>query len=181
MKKTNNKYRSNGNNHGHSNQIYSLNYKFDSNSLAGKFSGTALDLIKKYNELARDANNNNDIVSAEIFRQYAEHYRKIVTDINDKKAIRTNEARKDEATPSEEEKQSVAPSEEIKDTSSEEIKTSENVEEPIKKVTNRKKEFKIIEIKETKSNKIETEEKQVTVSKPRRTIRKNVEEAVAAV
>ena len=47
MKKMNNKYRNNNN------QIYSLNYKFDSTSIAGKISGTALDLIKKYNELAK--------------------------------------------------------------------------------------------------------------------------------
>ena len=81
MKKTNNKFRNNNN----SNQIYSLNYKFDSISVAGKISGTALDLIKKYNELAKEAHGNNDYVTAEIFRQYAEHYRKIVTEINEKK------------------------------------------------------------------------------------------------
>lgn len=80
MKKTNNKFRNNN-----SNQIYSLNYKFDSISVAGKISGTALDLIKKYNELAKEAHGNNDYVTAEIFRQYAEHYRKIVTEINEKK------------------------------------------------------------------------------------------------
>ena len=75
MKRINNKYRNNGNG-----QIYSLNYKFDSSSIAGKFSGTALDLIKRYNELAKDAASNNDYVTAEVFRQYAEHYRKIVTE-----------------------------------------------------------------------------------------------------
>lgn len=82
MKRTNNKFRNNNNNY---NQIYSLNYKFDSSSIAGKVSGTALDLIKKYNELAKDAHSNNDYVTAEVFRQYAEHYRKIVTEINEKK------------------------------------------------------------------------------------------------
>ncbi len=80
MKKTNNKYRNNN-----SNQIYSLNYKFDSISIAGKISGTALDLIKKYNELAKEAHANGDFVTAEVFKQYAEHYRKIVTEINEKK------------------------------------------------------------------------------------------------
>ena len=82
MKRVNNKYR---NNNGGNNQIYSLNYKFDSNSIAGKCSGTALDLIKRYNELAKDAASDNDYVTAEVFRQYAEHYRKIVTEINEKK------------------------------------------------------------------------------------------------
>lgn len=80
----NNKYRNNNN------QIYSLNYKFDSTSIAGKISGTALDLIKKYNELAKEAHGNGNYVEMEVFRQYAEHYRKIVTEINEKKIrIRT--------------------------------------------------------------------------------------------
>lgn len=89
MKKMNNKFRSNNNNNnsnGNYNQIYSLNYKFDSISIAGKFCGTALDLIKKYNELAKEALGNSDYVTAEVYRQYAEHYRKIVTDINEKKS-----------------------------------------------------------------------------------------------
>lgn len=81
MKRINNKYRNNNGN----NQIYSLNYKFDSSSPAGKINGTALDLIKRYNELAKDAASDNDYVSAEVYRQYAEHYRKIVTEINEKK------------------------------------------------------------------------------------------------
>lgn len=98
MKKTtNNKYRSNNNsnNNNYSNQIYSLNYRFDSSSPAGKCSGTALDLIKKYNELAKEAHGNNDYVEAEVFRQYAEHYRKIVTDINEKKIQYQQTIRKD--------------------------------------------------------------------------------------
>lgn len=78
MKKiNNNKFRGN--------TVYSLNYKFDSVSSAGKFSGTALDLIKRYNELAKEAQSNGDYVEMEVFRQYAEHYRKIVTEINERK------------------------------------------------------------------------------------------------
>lgn len=95
MKKNNNKYRNNYSN------VYSLNYKFDSCSIAGKISGTALDLIKKYNELAKEAQSNGDHVNAEVFRQYAEHYRKIVTDINEKKmqnmALRNQQIRSDDA------------------------------------------------------------------------------------
>lgn len=86
MKKTNNKFRSNGgNNHHSTSQVYSLNYKFDSHSMAGKCCDTALNLIKRYNDLARDAIGNSDRVAAEIFRQYAEHYRKILTEINEKR------------------------------------------------------------------------------------------------
>ncbi len=86
MKKLNNKYRNNNFN----NQVYSLNYKFDSTSPAGKITGTALDLIKRYNDLAKDSVSNNDYVTAEVYRQYAEHYRKIVTEINEKKMQRNN-------------------------------------------------------------------------------------------
>ncbi len=82
MKKTNNKFR---NNSGNNNNIYSLNYKFDSVCMAGKFNGTALDLIKRYNELAKEAQSRGDYVDMEVFRQYAEHYRKIVTEINARK------------------------------------------------------------------------------------------------
>ena len=63
MKKV--KYRNNN----YNNQVYSINYKFDSVSPAGKFCGTALDLIKKYNELAKEAHANGNYVEAEVFRQ----------------------------------------------------------------------------------------------------------------
>ena len=87
MKKV--KYRNNNNNN-YNSQVYSINYKFDSVSPAGKICGTALDLIKKYNELAKEAQANNNYVEAEVFRQYAEHYRKIITEINERKNIRFN-------------------------------------------------------------------------------------------
>lgn len=84
MKKV--KYRNNN----YNNQVYSINYKFDSVSPAGKVCGTALDLIKKYNELAKEAQANGNYIEAEVFRQYAEHYRKIVTEINERKNVRFN-------------------------------------------------------------------------------------------
>ena len=89
MKRINNKFRNNNNNNNY-NPSYSLNYKFDSTSIAGKICGTALDLIKRYNDLARDAQSNGDYVNAETFRQYAEHYRKIVTDINERRNYQPN-------------------------------------------------------------------------------------------
>jgi len=78
MRKNNNKFRNNSN-------VYNLNYRFDSVSPAGKVCGTALDLIKRYNELAKEAHSAGDYVEMEVFRQYAEHYRKIVTEINERK------------------------------------------------------------------------------------------------
>ncbi len=80
MKKQNNRFRNSNNNNG-----YTLNYKFDSVSIAGKISGTALDLIRRYNDLAKEAQSSGDYVEMEIYRQYAEHYRKIVTDINERR------------------------------------------------------------------------------------------------
>lgn len=103
MRKINNgKFRNN--NSSSSNTIYSLNYKFDSVCSAGKFCGTALDLIKKYNELAKEAHSNGDYVEMEVFRQYAEHYRKIVTEINERKSQQRENnqpAKNTEETPAE--------------------------------------------------------------------------------
>jgi hypothetical protein len=94
MKKQNNRYRNGNNNNG-----YTLNYKFDSVSIAGKISGTALDLIRRYNDLAKEAQSSGDYVDMEIYRQYAEHYRKIVTDINERRQsrIENNQAKNNEA------------------------------------------------------------------------------------
>ena len=50
-----------------------------------------------YNDLAKEAHSNNDYVTAEIFRQYAEHYRKIVTEINERKQAREQQEANDNA------------------------------------------------------------------------------------
>lgn len=93
MKKQNNRFR-NGNNN---NNGYTLNYKFDSVSIAGKISGTALDLIRRYNDLAKEAQGCGNYVDMEVYRQYAEHYRKIVTDINERRQSRQeNQSRPEE-------------------------------------------------------------------------------------
>lgn len=155
MKKINNKFRSNNNN---SNQIYSLNYKFDSTSIAGKVSGTALDLIKKYNELAKEAHSNNNYVEMEVFRQYAEHYRKIVTDINEKKNLRNNASqRREENAPQPENEAPVS-----NDNGAEviELKTaaSENAaSDGAAEAVSARKEFKVIEISAAEAGKTEAE------------------------
>lgn len=152
--KKNNKYRNNSNNN---NFIYSLNYKFDSNSPAGKICGTALELIKKYNDLAKEALNNNDYVEAEVFRQYAEHYRKIVTEINDKKAQRFADKKENIGT--------VTLSNEAE---AKEDVANDIIEEPKQEENNlvetipAKKEFTIIEISAS-----ETQKKDDKVAKPR--------------
>ena len=136
MKRTNNKFRNNN----YNNQIYSLNYKFDSNSIAGKISGTALDLIKRYNELAKEAHTNNDYVSAEVFRQYAEHYRKIVTEINEKKtqaqaSKNTTQLTLVENTANEEKNTSPDCLPETADKTSHPIKEDEDIEPHLASVT----------------------------------------------
>lgn len=177
MKKTNGRFRSNGgNNNGHSSQVYSLNYRFDSNSIAGKFNGTALDLIKKYNELAKDALNSSDVVTAEVFRQYAEHYRKIVTDINEKKNNnpnnpnnrQNNNRRDNENVASESSENSsnegIFQNEEAVSTNLE-TSNNENVSEkseqrdatPRAKITTRRA-FKVIEVREKDKNSVEKSE-----------------------
>lgn len=146
MKKS--KYRNN-----YSNQGYSLNFKFDSVSPAGKFSGTALDLIKRYNDLAKESHSNGNYVEAEVFRQYAEHYRKIVTEINERKQhneVKENTApvnnNQDAETDKQSEPQNIA-STQIQETTSsleDEHKASSYVE------TKAKKTFKVIEITDDK-------------------------------
>lgn len=166
MKKVNN-----NNNKFRNNAIYSLNYKFDSVSSAGKVSGTALDLIKKYNELAKEAHSNGDYVAMEVFRQYAEHYRKIVTEINERKT----QNRENQNTSAENQKDAVsnnnennetplndnglveteAASQDVKENKENKENTDNNTENNIKK----KKSFTVIEVSSSSENIEKTEEK----------------------
>lgn len=154
MKKQNNRFRNGNNNNG-----YTLNYKFDSVSIAGKISGTALDLIRRYNDLAKEAQGNGDYVDMEIYRQYAEHYRKIVTDINERRQSRYEQSRAEENTPAEAE--SSTPAENEDNANTEVAATPEEApngyvetlpaSEPVKS-------FQVVEI---------SEEKETTASAPR--------------
>jgi len=139
------------------NNIYSINYRFDSISIAGKNSGNALDLIKKYNELAKEAFGEHDIVKAEMFRQYAEHYRKIVTEINEKRNQKNNNQNprfnnKNESNENTQEviknSPKVEPKEESKNTT---VEVTENVEKTEKKSGK----LKIVEIKAASETSVE--------------------------
>ena len=156
MKKVVNKYRNSNTN----NTQYSLNYKFDSISTAGKVSGTALDLIKKYNELAKEAHSNGNYTEMENFRQYAEHYRKIVTDINEKKnAVKnTQEASKD--AKNNDNNKDVQENIDIENQPQEQV--NEKFSEPVKE----KKNLKIVEIvKSDKDLSKKEPEKEITIKK----------------
>lgn len=191
MKKTNNKYRNNNNSN--FNQIYSLNYKFDSISIAGKISGTALDLIKRYNELAKEAHGNNDYVASETFRQYAEHYRKIVTDINEKKnsqkVIAFRREQDSEATDADNlvsndnldaDSESVICDNNNKSDSTEDLSFESVSAEIIKSPVPEKKEFKVIEISSTEANKVSSSSEGFVKQRAKKLPRKkDVEEVVA--
>lgn len=177
MKKiSNNKYRNNN----YSNQIYSLNYKFDSTSPAGKFNGTALDLIKKYNELAKDSQSNNDYVGAEVYRQYAEHYRKIVTDINEKKMQRNlmlrDMERNENALNGESSAESVV-NENPVTVENLVSDVSDNNEAPSTPEKAEKKQFKIIEIKE---NALQPAENGEEAAQPKKRVYRRRTTAVSA-
>ena len=158
MKKQNNRYR-NGNNNS-----YTLNYKFDSVSIAGKISGTALDLIRRYNDLAKEAQSCGDYVEMEIYRQYAEHYRKIVTDINERRQNRfENQNKQEEADKNTSDEQVEEATEEETTTSTEpvEVEVAPNGYVETLPATENVKSFEVVEIKD-----------EVKVEKPKRTYRR---------
>ena len=146
--------------------MYNLNYRFDSVSPAGKFSGTALDLIKKYNELAKEASAAGNYVEMEVFRQYAEHYRKIVTDINERKsANQPQQTTRAESSDNESNETQAEQSEPVQTTSGEEVIT----QQPL---SLKKKTLKVIEVKETDSLPKETKQE-----KPKRIYKRKDTEA----
>ncbi len=134
--------------------MYNLNYRFDSVSPAGKFSGTALDLIKRYNELAKEASSAGNYVEMEVFRQYAEHYRKIVTDINERKNASQPQvqAKSQETVDDASEQTNSAPIEEEKPEQSTEVITQ-------KPLSLKKKTLTVIEVKENDQIEQSKEEK----------------------
>ena len=178
MKKMNNKYRNNNN------QIYSLNYKFDSTSIAGKISGTALDLIKKYNELAKEAHSNGNFVDMEVFRQYAEHYRKIVTEINEKRNLNQNRSQNKHFDNQEQMTDSDTPvsNDNIEETPNTTEQENNNVVEmPTAEAQSApRREFKVIEISATEENAAVSAQNEVAAEqpKPKRTYRKKAAAAV---
>ncbi len=182
MRKINNGQKFHNNNN---NTIYSLNYKFDSICSAGKFSGTALDLIKKYNELAKEAHSNGDYVEMEVFRQYAEHYRKIVTEINERKnqnrenrqANAAENAEQSPETVTEAQQQSVNNG--LVETQAAESSVpatertdNETANKSVTKTTRRHRGFTVVEVSATQENLPEDNSEQAkseeTTSKPRR-------------
>jgi hypothetical protein len=170
--KKNNRFRNNGS--GNSN-AYSLNYRFDSVSPAGKCSGTALDLIKRYNELAKEAHGSGDYVTMEVYRQYAEHYRKIVTEINERKGVKADETTSaDGAKPDEETAQQAVDGNTVENDSSSDEQGQKPAAEAPRQAT---KSFHVIEIHAGQAEVLQPES--APTEKPKRQIRrrKSVPEA----
>lgn len=160
--------------------MFNINYRFDSISPAGKYSGTALDLIKRYNELSKEAHSAGDYVEMEVFRQYAEHYRKILTEMNERKnafqAQRQAQVEQAENEANSENSQKTDENQEEKsaeNTSDNEVSKTEVIEQ--KPLPMKKKTLKIVEVKESESlpqaNKETAEE-----VKPKRSYKKRVKE-----
>ncbi len=68
---------------------------FDSNGPEVRIRGTAHQIFEKYEALAKDAHSVGDTVLAESYLQYAEHYQRIISTVNEQQAAR-QEARKPE-------------------------------------------------------------------------------------
>ena len=185
MKKQNNRFRNNGGNNGG----YTLNYKFDSVSIAGKISGTALDLIRRYNDLAKEAQSSGNYVDMEIYRQYAEHYRKIVTEINERRQA----SRPEPQNRQEESEDTVEKTENTETTEEETVKESVSIVEPVPEAngyvetlpaveSKPVKNFKVVEIVEDAAPQEEAKPKKVVrkrTTTPRKTKKEEAKEEVA--
>lgn len=65
-----------------SNTPLNRNHVFDSNGPEQRVRGTAQQLFDKYQQMGRDASSSGDRVLAESYFQYAEHYFRIITAMN---------------------------------------------------------------------------------------------------
>ena len=173
MKKQNNRFR-NGNNN--NNNGYTLNYKFDSVSIAGKNSGTALDLIRRYNDLAKEAQSSGNYVEMEIYRQYAEHYRKIVTDINERRQNRQENQQQPKAE--EASAEVVQPAAEEKVESAEMTPASNGYVETLP-ASETAKTFTVVEVSEPNEKPAEEPKAKKTIRRRTTTTRKTAEAKTA--
>jgi len=55
---------------------------YDSNGPEVRIRGTAFQISEKYEALAKDSRSTGDMVMAESYLQHAEHYQRIITEIN---------------------------------------------------------------------------------------------------
>lgn len=144
MRKNNNRFRGNNNNNNSG-----LNSRYDSLSPAGKVSGTALDLIKRYNELAKEAGAAGNYVEMEVFRQYAEHYRKILTELNERKNQNQAPVQTDGQTENAPKDENAASADAAQNNQTPENDASEPEVLKAKPLSLKRRPLKIVEVKET--------------------------------
>ena len=140
-------------------------------------------MIKKYNELAKEAHSNGNYVEMEVFRQYAEHYRKIVTEINEKRNQNQNRSQEKRFDNQDNITSTEAP---ICNDNAENNENPGNVVEmPIaeENVQAPRREFKVIEISSAETNAAIAAQNETTIvgseqPKAKRTYRKRAVTAV---
>ena len=97
MRHNNNQRRHNNNRHRHSNtgssnngsprrHVNRLNQVLDSNGPEGRVRGTAQQIVEKYATMARDAASAGDKVLMLNYLQHAEHYQRLLNEINEENA-----------------------------------------------------------------------------------------------
>jgi len=64
-----------------------INQVFESNGPEGRVRGTAAQIVEKYMGLARDAQVSGDRVLSMNYFQHAEHYQRLLTEINEENAV----------------------------------------------------------------------------------------------
>ena len=76
MRNNQNKHRTGGWNRGHNphGEFY------ESNGPEVRIRGTASNIAEKYQQLARDAHTSGDLITAEAYHQYADHYYRLVVE-----------------------------------------------------------------------------------------------------
>ena len=80
---TNNTNNNNNNNVGRRQNVPLRHQTFDSNGPDVRIRGNAFQVHEKYLALARDASSSGDRIAAENFLQHAEHYFRIINQINE--------------------------------------------------------------------------------------------------
>jgi hypothetical protein len=63
------------------------NQVFDSNGPDGRVRGTAVQLVEKYSQMARDTSSRDDRVTMISYWQHAEHYQRLVNEIAEETAV----------------------------------------------------------------------------------------------
>lgn len=83
------RHQGNGNNQqqGQRRHVNRINHVFESNGPDGRVRGTAQQIVEKYMTMARDAQSSGDKVLSINYYQHAEHYQRVLNDIQEENAV----------------------------------------------------------------------------------------------